>query len=83
MENLPNISFNSKLRNQTNGFIRGNVESFINTMDIGQSLTHHCDNLNDGFIRDDMESIVNSVKQGRMFSNSDYHRRFKMTEGKK
>lgn len=81
MGNLPKISFNSRLRNQTNGFIRGNVESFINTMDIGQSSTH-CDNLSDESIRDDMESFVSSFRQGRTFNNTDYHRRFKMREGK-
>ncbi|EFN61957.1 Gametocyte-specific factor 1 [Camponotus floridanus] len=83
MENLSKISFNSKLRNQTNGFIKGHVESFINTMNIGQSsLMHRYDNLNDEAIGDDMESIASSIGQGRM-SNTDYHRRFKMREGKK
>lgn len=84
MENLPKISFNAKLRNQTNGFIKERIESFINTMNIGQSsLMHRYDNHNDEAIGDDMESIASSIGQGRMSNNADYHRRFKMREGKK
>lgn len=82
MENLQNF-LSTKLRNQNSGFVKGNM-SFIKTMNIGQSSSiHHYDNLSDKSIQDDREPIVSSIRQDRMSNNTDYHRRFKMREGKK
>lgn len=72
---LPKIPLNSKFKDQTNGSIDGDIESFDSTMNIGQDNSiRHYEYLSDESIRDDAESIG----RGRMSSNAEYRRRFKM-----
>lgn len=75
IRNLPKIPLNSKFKDQTNASIEGNMESFDNTMNIGQgNLIHHYEYLSDESIRDDAESIG----RGRMSSSAEYYGRFKI-----